>query len=200
MNNRLATILSYVLHPAIYPLLGVLAAIQFVPFSVSSNTLVLTLGLVFVGTYVLPVCISYLLFKMGIILSLEMKRAKDRRIPYLIGALCYYLVAMLVEQIQLPTEVYFYLLAATLVIVIHLLGLLFFKPSAHLAGIGGLTGLLLALSIKYSINLLPFLAMAFFLAGLLASARLQLKAHTIKEVISGYFSGVILVAVMVYFS
>ncbi len=200
MNRKLATILSYILHPAVYPLLGVLAVIRFTPFFVPSNILFMSMGLVFVGTYVLPVCISYLLYRLTIIRSLEMKTAKDRRIPYMLGALCYYLVAMLIEKIQLPREAYLYLLACTMVIVVHLVSLLYFKPSAHLAGIGGFTGLLLALSLKYAVNLLPFLAVCFLLAGFLASARLFLKAHDGRELISGYFSGLLLVGVMVYFS
>ncbi len=200
MNRTFAQVLSYLLHPAVYPLLGVLAVIRFSPYFVDVETLFLTLALVFTGTYIIPVLLSFLLYKLNFIASIEMKTARDRRVPYLIGALCYYIVASLVEQIQIPREAYLYLLASTLVIVIHLVALLFFKPSAHLAGIGGFTGLLMALSLKYGINLLPFLGVCFLLSGLLASARLFLKAHTGREILLGYLSGLLLVGVMVYFS
>lgn len=200
MNRTFAQVISYLLHPAVYPLLGVLAVIRFSPYHVEINVLFLTLIMVFVGTYIIPVAISFLLYRMNLISSLEMKTARDRRVPYLIGALCYYLVAMLVERIQLPREAYLYLLASTLIIVIHLICLLIFKPSAHLAGIGGLTGLLLALSLKFSINLLAILAVCFLLAGFVASARLYLKAHNYRELVFGYFSGLVIAGVMVYFS
>lgn len=200
MNRTFAQVTSYLLHPAVYPLLGVLAVIWFSPYFVDVNVLILSILLMFVGTYVIPVAVSFLLYRMNLIASLEMKTAKDRRIPYLAGALCYYMVALMVERIQLPYEAYLYLLASTCIIVIHLLSLRFIKPSAHLAGIGGFTGLLMAMSIKYTINLLPLLAICFLLAGILASARLVLGAHNARELILGYFSGILIVGVMVFYA
>lgn len=156
--------------------------------------------IVFMGTYVLPVAISYLLYRLKYLPSLEMKNASERRIPYLIAALCYYLVAELVDKLSLPPEIYLYILAGTLIIIIHLILLLVFKPSAHLAGIGGFTGLLLALSLKFAINLLPLLGHCFLLSGFLASARLYLKAHDGKELAFGYLGSFALIFLMVYFA
>ena len=161
--------------------------------------MLVSLTLVFVGTYFIPIILSYLLHRLGYIENLEMRKARDRRIPYLIGALSYYFVATILNKLQLPVEAYLYLISSTLVVILHLLLLGIFKPSAHLAGLGGFTGLLLALSIKFHINLLPILAVSILLAGFLASARLYLHAHNPGEVLLGYISGIAGVFTVVYF-
>ena len=150
-----------------------------------------TLGLVFLGTYIIPMGITFWLFRIGYVSSLEMDKARDRRIPYLVGALCYYLVATSLKAMPLPVETYLFIIASTLVIVIHLFCLGFFKPSAHMGGIGGFTGLVFALSLQYQLNLLLIIGVCLIVTGFLASARLYLDAHNIGELIFGYLSGFI---------
>lgn len=199
MNRSLAIALSYLLHPAVFPLLGTLVVLQFSPYFIPSNVTILTLILVFTGTYILPLAVSYLLYRMDVIESLHMQNAKDRKIPYLVGAFCYYMIASILEKLQLPREAYYFLLASTIVIIIHLVLLSFMKPSAHMGGIAGFTALLLALSLKYQTNLIPIIAFSVLLSGFLASARLYLKAHTNTEIIVGFTSSLILVFLLVYF-
>lgn len=198
MNRITAQTLSYLLHPAVYPVLGTLVCLQILPFHVTGPVMLWTLSLVFLGTYIIPMAITYWLYRMGYVKSLEMSDARDRRIPYLIGALCYYMVAATIENLPLPYEAYLFLIASTLVIVIHLFCLNLFKPSAHLGGIGGFTGLLFALSLKFQLNLLLLIAFCLLVAGFLASARIYLQAHTVKELIFGYFSGLVTVFLVVY--
>ncbi len=180
-------------------MLGTLAVMQFSPYFIPSNVLIITLALVFTGTYILPLAISYLLYKLDVIKSLEMKTAQERRIPYLVGAVCYYFIATMINVLQLPREAYLFLLASTVVIVIHLMLLRIMKPSAHVGGIAGFTALLFALSLKFQINLLPLIALCIILCGFLASARLYLKAHTPAEIITGFISGGAVVFGMLFF-
>lgn len=199
MNRSLALALTYLLHPAVFPLLGTLAVMQFSPYFIPSKVLIITLSLVFTGTYILPLAISYLLYKLDVIKSLEMKDASDRRIPYLVGAICYYFIATMLNVLQLPREAYLFLLASTIIIVLHLALLRFMKPSAHMGGVAGFTALLFALSLKFQINLLPLIALCIVLCGFLASARLFLKAHTPAEIITGFISGFAVVFGLVFF-
>lgn len=160
---------------------------------------IICLAAVFIGTYAIPILISLLLYRLKLIPSLEMSNAADRRLPYLVGALCYYLVAEMLEALQIPVEAYYFLLGSTAVILLHTVLLQYQKPSAHLAGIGGFTGLVLCLSMKYSINFLPLIAGCFILAGFVASARLKLRAHNNGELAFGYFSGLLIVFATCYF-
>ena len=56
---------------------------------------------------------------------------------------------------------------------------------------GTILGFFLSLGTLYSILLLPFIIILIVISGILASARLRLKAHTPKEVYLGFFLGVI---------
>lgn len=198
MNRFFAQSLSYLLHPAVYPVLGVLITLRLLPFHITGQVLLWTLGLVFLGTYVIPMAIVFWLYRAKYVSSLEMSTARDRRIPYLVGALCYYLVASTIKNLPLPVEAYLFIISSTLVIVLHLFCLNFFKPSAHMGGIGGFTGLIFALSLQYQLNLLGIIAICLLVSGFLASARLFLKVHSVPELIFGYLSGLIIVFLIVF--
>jgi hypothetical protein len=146
-----------VLHPAIFPLLGVFLVLKIPVYHFPTKVILYTIALVFCGTYIIPVAISLLLFRFKLLGSLLMHKAKDRRLPYAFGAVSFYFTAVLIQQIETLHEAYIFLLASAAVIVLHLAMLNFLKPSAHLAGIGGFLGLVLALSLKYDLNFLPLI-------------------------------------------
>jgi len=199
MNKRWAHFWSYFLHPAIFPILGVLVILKMLPYFYSSRVVILTIILVFLGTYILPLLISFLLLRLRFIQSLHMQEARHRRLPYLITALAFYFTAQSIQQLHIARESHLFLLGSALLIVLHVPLLFFFKPSAHLAGIGGFLGLLLALSLLYHLNLLLLIAAAIAAAGISASARLRLEAHTPMELWVGFLSGLALVGSTVYF-
>lgn len=118
-----------------------------------------------------------------------MVNAKDRKFPYAISAISFYFTAFMIQKIDMLHDAYLFLLASSAVIVMHLLLLNLFKPSAHLAGIGGFLGLTMALSAKYTVNALPIIIVLIILVGLSASARLKLNAHKPKELVFGLLSG-----------
>ena len=194
MGRTLAQWLSYLLHPVVYPILGTLIILEALPYYVNSRLTILSLALVFTGTYIFPVAISFLFYRIQLISSLEMKEARDRRWPYLVGAICYYFTASFLGQLGLPKDLKLFLLGSASIIIIHLFMFRFSKPSAHMAGIGGFTGLLLSESLKYHIGFLPLLALCFLLAGFLGSARLKLQAHSPGELATGNFSGIIIIS------
>jgi membrane-associated phospholipid phosphatase len=200
MTQRFATVLSYLLHPVVYPILGLLITLKALPYYINSQITILALAFVFTGTYIFPLAVSFLLYRFDVISSFEMKKREDRKWPYVIGAISYYFTASFIQEIGLPNESYAYVLASAMVVVVHLIMLSFSKPSAHLAGIGGFTGLMMAVSYKYQIGFLPYIALCIILAGFLGSARLKLNAHTLGEVVFGYFSGMFIILITVYLS
>lgn len=199
MSKQVAKVLSYLFHPVIYPVLGVLIILNSVPYYVHSQVTILALVFVFTGTYIIPVLVSFLMLRLKIVGSLEMKEAKDRRWPYLIGVISFYFTASALEKIGLSNESYLFIQSSAIVILVHFSMLKFWKPSAHLGAIGGFTGLLMALSLKFQIGLLPLIALSFLVAGFLATARLKLQAHNSGELVFGYFSGLLIVGTLVYF-
>lgn len=124
-----------------------------------------------------------------------MHNRSERRLPYLVGAGCYYLTSLFLKNLPLPEEAFLFLMASALVILVHLISFVYLKSSAHLGGIAGFTALLVCLSLKLQIPLIVYLAPCFLVAGFVASARLQLGAHTAREILFGYVSGFVLVLV-----
>ena len=56
-------------------------------------------------------------------------------------------------------------------------------------GITGLTLFYFGLSIAYQIQNIVLFAILIFITGLVASSRLEMKAHTIKEILVGMLLG-----------
>lgn len=193
MNTKFAKILSYLFHPIIYPILGTWIILISTPTFVATKAIVFTLALVFTGTYLFPALISFGFYKLGYIKTLEMHSRRERRLPYLVGAVCYYVTSLFLRQLPLPQEAFLYLMAAALIVLLHMLSFSFLKPSAHLASVAGFTALLISLSMEYKIAYLPYISIAILISGFVASARLFLKAHTPVEVVVGYLSGFLIV-------
>jgi membrane-associated phospholipid phosphatase len=178
----------------IYPMLGVWVILESSPSYINTQAIWFTLALVLTGTYIFPLLISFGLHKMGLIKTLEMHSRRERRLPYLVGAACYYVTALFLRQLPLPQEAFLYLMAAALIILLHVLSFSFFKPSAHLASIAGFTALLVSISAHQHLALLPYISLSVLVAGFVGSARLFLKAHTPVEVALGYLSGLLVVS------
>lgn len=189
MGKKFALTLSYLLHPAVFPLLGTLVVVELLPLYVPRNMVFLAMGIVLFGTYFMPLLLTLALYKMGIISSIHMKERQDRKLPYLLTAICICLTAFVLEPTDVPIEVFVFLLASATVILLHLILLYFFKPSAHMGGIAGFLALVMSLALRYQVNFMLFILLAIAFAGLLGTARLTLKAHTPAEILIGFTTG-----------
>lgn len=189
MNKSVALFLSYLIHPAIMPVLGVAIILFFSPVYLQRELFVLTLLYVFAGTYVFPLLMVFLLKKLGIISSIHLVNASERRYPFLASILFYFLTAQSVRNFPVPEIIAGYILAGTLMLVVLWAFLRLLKLSAHMAGIGALMALLLIISITYQVQLLAVISLLIIAAGFLASARLLLKAHSPVEVYLGFMVG-----------
>ena len=189
MNKTVALFLSYFVHPAIMPVLGVAIILFFSPVYLHRELFSLTLIYVFAGTYVFPLLMVFMLKKLGIISSIHLANANERRYPFLASVLFYYLTAQSVRNFPIPEIIAGYIMAGTLMIVVLWAFLRILKLSAHMAGIGALIALLIVLSISYQVELLPIISLLVLSAGFLGTARLVLKAHTYTEIYLGFATG-----------
>jgi hypothetical protein len=124
----------------------------------------------------------------------------QRKIPLLFqGMILYLLLSNTIKENILP-ELYFYLLGG-LVSTFILLLLLFLKVKAsiHLVGISALTVFVGALSLHFEVNVIYSIAVLVLLNGLVATSRLELKAHTYKEILIGFFTGFLPQLVLTHF-
>lgn len=119
-----------------------------------------------------------------------MKDVSERVYPYLFTILFYLITVYLLKQIRFP-QIYLNFLMAALFVIISLFvfAVVGRKISAHLAGLGGISGMLFLLPQFFPIDTTVLLIVFILIAGIVASARYALRAHTFSELIMGFILG-----------
>lgn len=152
----------------------------------------MVLSLVFVVTYLIPLLILILFKKLKIIKSYQTESIKERKLPVALMVFLFYLLGNTINNIGNLRDLglLFYATAVGLFI-IYVLFFFKIKASIHLLSLGIPVGFFMVLSSNYSQSYLIVLIIILLLSGLLASARLHLKAHTTKEIYIGFFLGIL---------
>lgn len=140
-------------------------------------------------TFFLPLLSALLMLRLGVIDSLEMRTKEERKFPYLAAAIFYFCESYLLMRLEVSVLIQAMMLGATLLIVITLVINLFWLISAHMIGIGGICGMMLAISFRLQINIHYTLIILFLAAGLAAYSRLKLSAHSSAQVYIGFLLG-----------
>lgn len=210
MNTTLARVLSIAFHPLLMPtwLFGILLyqVPNILGLDTFSGTLRISLWvLIVVGTFAVPSIIILFLFRSGYVQDLHLDDRNDRRLPYLLTGFVYsFLTFLFAFRMQLVSEMApeISIILGSITISILLVGVisLFWKISAHSVGIGGSIGAIAAIMFKFNETDLLYALTAFIvLAGLIASARLHLNAHTLSQVGAGFFLGILVSLTTVFF-
>jgi hypothetical protein len=161
--------------------------------------------LLWLNTFIAPAIMMFYFKKMGMITSLYVEDAAERRIPYIACVIIYglatYLFGWKLEPIgELAPQISVILASVTLSLAVIAMVSYFWKISAHATGIGGTIGMLSGLMIRFDENalLMPVL-LTILVGGWLMSARLQLNAHTPLQIAAGVFCGLFVSSATVYF-
>ncbi len=188
---RTATVVSYILHPLWMPLatLGILYAIdpflnlhppvfRFLMFILAVNTIAPGISILF-------------MYKRGVITDLEIRRKRERYIPFLLFlfyyGLSYGLIRIRVEYVPADLLVVFFSLLVSLVIGMVVTART--KISMHLMALGGLCGVLAAFNQLHLLGRDYVVALAVIAAGLLGWARIRMGVHSHAQVYMGFAVG-----------
>lgn len=195
MEQRFARIISWLFHPLLMPMYGILV----ITFSgtyagiTDLRELRYVNMLVFGMTFALPAAFIPLYLYIRLVRNVEMEERQERIVPYGI-TLAFYLAAyLLVREIPVSRVYKEFMLAACLSLFLVFIVSIFWKISAHMAGLGGVTALILSLSVFLEADLMLYLLIAVLSAGLTAYARLRLDAHDPFQVYSGFLLGFVTV-------
>lgn len=184
-------ILSSLLHPILFPLVGSIFYLFVVPRFISTRYKLLVLAVIFIGTYLLPMLLLFLLKTLKMIQSYHLSSIKERKLPMLILSFLGILIGRMLFKIAVVNDLAIFIIAGSFALLL-VYGFLWLgtKVSIHTLGIGGLIGFIMKLSILYHLNFLVVIAFLFILFGFIANARLKLRAHTFTEVLIGVFIGI----------
>lgn len=145
--------------------------------------------IVFISSCLLPLAFLPLFLYQNMIRNFEMKTTRERIVPFATIGLLYLMGYFLLLQMEVPKTIVNILLGGAFALFINLLITLKWKISAHMTGIGALTGVLIVFSYTLKSDLTPYLASAFIVAGLVGTSRLLLRHHTPPQVYAGFGLG-----------
>lgn len=183
--------ISTILHPIVIPTVGVMVYFLIIPNNYYPNQKLSILSLIFIVTYLIPLFILILFKKLKIIKSYQTKSIKERKLPVAIMIFLFYLLGNTMSNTSnlKDLSLLFYATSVSLFI-LYILFFFKIKASIHLLSIGISTGFFMVLGNNYTQSYLLLIIVLILLSGILGSARLHLKAHTIKEVYLGFFLGI----------
>lgn len=184
--------ISYVFHPLIMPLLGVLFYFEISPKFYPEEIIYVKLISLSILTIILPILLYFLLKTLGRVDSIELKTANERIIPLAVNCLILVLILQRVVSEHEIVELYYFFLGILISnLTCLILAIVKFRASIHLIGISGLFMFFIALSIHFKININNTLALMSIITGAIATSRLHLEAHNYKELILGFFVGML---------
>ena len=190
---RLATITSYLLHPILMPVLGLVIILNSGIYSVElpgefKNYLYLMTVLC---CLVLPLSFLPVLIYFQHVKEITIGERRERLIPLFFTTICFYAGYFFISRFSPVKVINLFLLSSTFVVMLMLIISLFWKISIHSAGIGGITGLIIILSLTYSVDMTIFLSAAILISGIIFTARLVLNTHTLLQLVAGYLVGAV---------
>jgi hypothetical protein len=144
-------IISVVFHPVLMPFYTLLLMFNSHSFFVGllpPKEIVFLMGSVLLITALCPLLMMFFLFRLKLVSSLYLEKREERILPLLSIGVFYYLTYYLLKGISLSVLFSYFMLGTTLLIIVCLFVNFFFKISLHTAGIGGVTGFWLGLSIR----------------------------------------------------
>ena len=191
-GSQFAKGISYLFHPVLLPIFTLLLMLQPHSFFLGLlplREILILLGLVFLTTVFFPLLMMYFFFRARLVSSFFLHTREERIFPLLTTAIFYYLTYYLLKGISVSVLFSYFMLGATLLVILCLFMNFIFKISLHMAGIGGVTGFWIGLNIRQGTTHEIFFSVLILLCGLMGYARLQNRLHTPKEIYSGLFLG-----------
>ena len=204
MRDKFAYIISLVFHPFIMPSYLFLFIIIFASSMMQplqKESFLQILSIIFIATFIIPAISIGTLRLSNFITDYNLVDKKQRITPFLFVT-CFYGIFTYFFYSKLSDNNLIFLVFATNTVLLFTLTVVtyFWKISVHGAGIGGIIGFILALSLVYPIlNFAVILAIIVIITGLIAYARLSLNAHTPLQVYAGVLLGTILCYYSLYF-
>lgn len=191
----MSKLISYLLHPIFVPLIGLFLILNSGAYISAIDIRIVRMLYLIVITFtlLLPLVLLSLFLFSGYIHSVDMDERRQRIIPYFVTFILFYIAYFLVKKLPVSTFISSYLFASAISLLLIIIITYFWKISTHMAGMGGLAGLMLSLSFVFNTDTMYFLVIVFFLSGLLASARIRLDEHKPVQVYTGFILGLVVV-------
>lgn len=190
MKDFILKSISFVFHPLIMPLLGVMFYFHKTPRYIPEPLRNAKIFSIVILTIILPILLFFLLKTINKVETIYLKSTKERLIPLLINCVIIVLILLRVITSNEIIELYFFFLGILCSTMACLIMAIFkVKASIHMIAASGFFMFAIAIGIHFQININGTIALMMIVLGAIATSRLHLKAHSNQELIIGMFTG-----------
>ncbi len=187
-----ARIISLCFTPFYLPIVGQILLFSFSYMGVLPLSYKLSmLTTVYIFTILIPALMIHFYRRYQGWTSKELGIKERRVVPYIISIVSYFGCFFLLEYRNTPRVLSIILVAALFIQMACAFINIWWKISTHTAAIGGVAGALVIYSIAFSFNPLWWLSVVILVAGMVGSARMILRQHSLSQVVAGFFVGFI---------
>lgn len=189
---QLSRVVSAVFTPFSIPLLAYLVLFFFTYLHMMPLTYkVIVLAVAYVFTIFLPTLTIFFFRKLNGFNRRDLLERKRRYVPFLLTITSYAFGLVLMYRMRLPWYMVNILWAALVIMVICVVLNLKWKLSEHMAGAGAVISGVVVFSSLFNYNPVWWLCFFILVSGLLGSARIILRHHTLGEVLGGFAVGLV---------
>ena len=191
-----ARLVSYVFHPLLMPtyLFSLLAwALPTSMEPIRPEQHLKFIFFIFIVTFLLPFLNVGIFKAFGTIRSFSLPERKERLIPFSFISVIYVVVTYLFysrTQMNLNDNFLKFMVIIDMLVIVATIATFFFKVSVHTISAWGIIGMMVPLTKISQMNTLFYPTIGFIiLAGIIMAARLQVGAHSSREVMWGSVLG-----------
>lgn len=195
-NKRLLLLgaygISLLFSPHIFPILSFLLMFRFTFLSLLPLLFAIyVMAVVFLTTIAMPAMAMVLYRRTSLYTKLQSKTRHVRMIPYIIYILCYLVCREFLTNLSMPQWVYGVIVVSLATQIMCAVLNLRWKMSMHSAASGAVCGALLAFSIIFHFNPVWWLCLTILINGIVCTARVVLRIHTVEQVLASAVLGCI---------
>lgn len=175
------------------PFFGTCLYFLIFPLNIDLYQVQVILTYIFLGTVLAPLLFLKLLKQFKLIENFQIPSVNDRKLPLLFFLVVAFAATKILSSYRILPDLTIMFIGITFIsLIAYFFISLKFKISLHAISIGGVIGVILALSKLYRMNLIFLISILFLIAGIIITSRLKLKAHSNLEVYLGFTIGILL--------
>lgn len=197
--KKLLPSFSYVFHPIFIPAIATLFYLFYYNADFVDQEKIFIFFQVAIVTIIIPILVFILLRATGNVDTIMISKTSQRKIPLVVH--CFLIILLLRKSISIDRyfELHFFFLGAlmsTLLALILLFGNI--RASLHMMAMSSLTVFVIGLSIHLQMQNIVTITILILLNGIVASSRLEMQAHTNRELVLGFALGAIPQILLLY--
>lgn len=189
--KKILPLFSYILHPIFISLYATMFYLFCKGDIFSTQEKYYVLLQILVINVIVPILFYLLLKSTGHVKSVMLSQTSERTIPLILQCFLYILLVKRSIVIIRYPELHFFFLGALFSAILALVFALFkIKASLHMVAICGFAIFVIGLNIHLQMHNPYWPALLILLSGIVASSRLEMNAHTSREILIGLFIGI----------